>query len=105
MPFPFIPGGALLALAVLGGAMALFGVALRALDWTIDTARGSMLGGIVSGLRGWEQRQGKPDPGATPPSTQSSAPPQDELPPTEEIGAAAAVEVERVTSSRSHRAG
>jgi hypothetical protein len=54
MPFPFIPGGALLALAVLGGALAIFGVALKALDWTIDAARGSMLGGVVSGIRNWE---------------------------------------------------
>jgi hypothetical protein len=51
MAFPFIPGGLLLALAVLGGTMALFGLALKALDWTIDTARGSAVAGIVSGLR------------------------------------------------------
>jgi hypothetical protein len=54
MPFPFMPLGALLALAVLGGALAIFGVALKALDWTIDAARGSMLGGVISGIRDWE---------------------------------------------------
>lgn len=56
MPFPFLPAGVALALAVLGGALALFGLALKALDWTIDTARSSMLGGVVSGLRTWEAR-------------------------------------------------
>jgi hypothetical protein len=56
MPFPFLPVGVALALAVLGGALALFGLALKALDWTIDTAKGSMLGGVVSGLRTWDVR-------------------------------------------------
>lgn len=56
MPFPFFFGGAALALAVLGGALALFGLALKALDWTIDTAKGSMLSGIVSGMRNWDVR-------------------------------------------------
>lgn len=56
MPFPFFFGGAALALAVLGGALALFGLALKALDWTIDTAKGSMLSGIVSGMRDWDVR-------------------------------------------------
>ena len=55
MQFPFFPGGALLAIAVLGGAMALFGLALKALDWTIDGVKGSMLSGVVSGLRDWER--------------------------------------------------
>ena len=54
MPFPFIPGGAVLALAVLGGALVIFGAALKAMSWTIDAARGSMLGGMVSGIRDWE---------------------------------------------------
>jgi len=54
MPFPFFPGGLLLALAVLGAVMVLFGLALRALDWTIDATRGSAVVGIVSGLRDWQ---------------------------------------------------
>jgi len=54
MPFPFFPGGLLLALAVLGGTMVLFGLALKALDWTIDATRGSAVVGIVSGLRDWQ---------------------------------------------------
>ena len=56
MPFPFIPGGVILALSVLGGAIAIFGVALKALDWSIDGIKGSMLNGVVSGLRDWESR-------------------------------------------------
>ena len=54
MPFPFMPLGALLALAVLSAALAVFGAALKALDWTIDAARGSMLSGVVSGIRNWD---------------------------------------------------
>jgi hypothetical protein len=59
MPFPFIPGGLLLALAVLGGAIVLFGLALKALDWTIDAGRGSAVVSIVLGLRDW-QAPGEP---------------------------------------------
>ena len=54
MPFPFFPGGLILALVVLGGVMVLFGLALKALDWTIDATRGSAVIGIVSGLRDWQ---------------------------------------------------
>jgi hypothetical protein len=54
MPFSFIPGGLLLALAVLGGIFVLFGLALKAFDWTIDATRGTALVGIVSGLRDWQ---------------------------------------------------
>ena len=62
MQFPFMPFGALLALAVLGGALAIFGAALKALDWTIDAARGSMLGGVVAGIRNWELRSRRSTP-------------------------------------------
>ena len=48
MELPFVPAGLLLALAVLGGTLVLFGLALKALDWTIDASRDSALGGIVS---------------------------------------------------------
>jgi hypothetical protein len=72
MPFPFIPGGALLALAVLGGAFALFGLALKALDWTIDATRASMLNGVVSGMRDGERRSRRV---ARPISTATSTPP------------------------------
>jgi hypothetical protein len=60
MPFPFIPGGIVLALSVLGGAIALFGIALKALDWSIDSVKGSMLSGVVSGLRDWENGSRRP---------------------------------------------
>lgn len=53
MQLPFLPAGILLALAVLGGTFVLFGLALKALDWTIDASRDAALVGIVSGLRDW----------------------------------------------------
>jgi hypothetical protein len=53
MPFPFLPGGALLAIAVLGGALIVFGVALRAIDHAITASQRSMLPGLVSGFRTW----------------------------------------------------
>jgi hypothetical protein len=55
MPFPFIPGGLALALAVLGGAIALFGLGLKALDWGIDSTQRTVLPGIVSGIRDWQR--------------------------------------------------
>ena len=69
MPFPFFPGGALLAIAVLGGAMAVFGLALKALDWTIDGVKGSMLSGVVSGLRDWERGSQAPAASTGPPGS------------------------------------
>ena len=53
MPFPFLPFGAMLALAVLGGAFAAFALALRLLDRAGLTARRSIASGLVAGLRGW----------------------------------------------------
>jgi hypothetical protein len=53
MPFPFLPGGALLAIAVLGGALTVFGLALRAMDRTIAAGRRTILPGLVSGFRTW----------------------------------------------------
>jgi hypothetical protein len=94
MPFPFFPGGLLLALAVLGAVMVLFGLALRALDWTIDATRGSAVVGIVSGLRDWQmpgafsEGIARPVAGATP-----SDPAQD---PVEELVGPVA-DLERVT--------
>jgi hypothetical protein len=55
MPFPFLPGGALLALAVLGGALTIFGLTLRAMDKAITASRRSMLPGLVSGFRTWAE--------------------------------------------------
>jgi hypothetical protein len=70
MPFPFIPAGLLLAIAVLAITLVAFGLALKALDWSIDAARRSALAGIVTGLRSWEIQpptQAAPTP---PPSTE-----------------------------------
>ncbi len=57
MPFPFLPGGAILAIVVLVGALTIFGLALTAMDRaagrTLAGLRGSMLGGVVTGWRGW----------------------------------------------------
>ncbi len=80
MPFPFIPGGLALALAVLGGTMVLFGLALKALDWGIDSTRRTVLPGIVSGMRDWQRpaERGEQPVHAAIPSTD---------PPVEEPGA------------------
>jgi len=59
MPFPFLPVGAALALGVLVGAFAGFGLALRLVDRAALTARSSIAPGIVSGLRNWN-RQAQP---------------------------------------------
>jgi hypothetical protein len=71
MPFPFIPAGLLLAVTVLGTAIAAFGLALKAMDWSIDAARRSPLTGIVSGLRDWH--------GSPPTATDSPPPPPTEV--------------------------
>jgi hypothetical protein len=67
MPFPFLPGGAILAAAVLGGAFALFALLLRAIDRTATEIKGSFLPGVVSGLRGWSRpRDGRQVPERSP---------------------------------------
>ncbi len=57
MPFPFLPGGAILAVAFLVGVLTLFGLGLRLMDRAIrrvaSDVRDSMVPGIVAGLRGW----------------------------------------------------
>jgi hypothetical protein len=53
MPFPFLPWGVLLATAVLGGALIVFGLVLRAMDHAVTASRRSMLPGLVSGFRTW----------------------------------------------------
>ena len=57
MPFPFLPAGLVLAVAVLGGAFAGFGLALKLIDRTALTARTSIAPGIVTGLRNWSHQQ------------------------------------------------
>ncbi|MBA2717915.1 MAG: hypothetical protein H0U52_01555 [Chloroflexi bacterium] len=60
MPFPFLPGGAILGAAVLMGALAIFWLALVAMDRAAGRAaaglRDSPLAGIVSGWRSWAPR-------------------------------------------------
>jgi hypothetical protein len=53
MPFPFLPWGALLASVVLGGALIVFGLVLRAVDHAVTASRRSVLPGLVSGFRTW----------------------------------------------------
>lgn len=72
MQLPFLPAGLLLALAVLGGTLVLFGLALKALDWTIDASRDTALVGIVSGLRDWRMT-GEPDDATAPASAVDDA--------------------------------
>jgi hypothetical protein len=66
MPFPFIPAGAALALAVLGGAFTLFWLLVRLLDRTATSARDAALSardavapGLVAGLRTWGRGAGE----------------------------------------------
>lgn len=79
MPFPFLPGGAILAVAVLVGALTIFGLALVALDRaagrTIVGLRGSIIPGIVTGWRDWAPPR-PPDPSARarPPSGALASP-------------------------------
>lgn len=68
MQLEFLPAGLLLGLAVLGGTLVLFGLALKALDWTIDASRDSALVGIVTGLRDW-RRTAESDDATAPPTT------------------------------------
>jgi hypothetical protein len=81
MPFPFMPAGLLLAVTVLGTAMAAFGLALKAMDWSIDAVRRSPLTGIVSGLRDWQAspptRTGSPP--SSPAEVEESVAPLDTL--------------------------
>jgi hypothetical protein len=58
MPFPFLPGGVLLAIAVLGGAFFVFGLVLRAMDHAVAASRRSMLPGLISGFRTWASARG-----------------------------------------------
>jgi len=55
--FPFLPGGALVAIAALGTVLASFGLTMRLLDRAALELRGSMLPGMVEGLRDWADGQ------------------------------------------------
>jgi hypothetical protein len=70
MPFPFLPGGLLLSITVLGTAMVAFGIALKALDWSIDATRRTALAGIVRGFRNWQSDPDEPPAPTAPSSTE-----------------------------------
>jgi hypothetical protein len=93
MSFPFLPGGAVLALAVLAGALAVFGAALKALNWTIDAARGSMLNGVVAGMRNWDGGSRR----SSPESPRGPAAPASDGPEVVDIAAEPAIDLQRVT--------
>lgn len=94
MPFPFYPIGALVAGAVLLGALTVFVAALMAMDRAVSRASGaagSVVSGLVSGVRGWSAGQ---TPDVDRPSA-SSATPDDGS-----IEAAPPIAVDRVRSRR-----
>jgi hypothetical protein len=53
MPFPFLPGGAIVAATVLGGAIVGFAAAMMALDRAGSRIFGAVVSGVVAGARGW----------------------------------------------------
>jgi hypothetical protein len=83
MPFPFLPGGVLLAIAVLGGAFFVFGLVLRAMDHAVAASRRSVLPGLVSGFRTWASAR----------ETDRGVEPQSPAPPLPAAGTAADVEI------------
>ena len=86
MPFPFLPAGLLLAVAVLGGAFAIFALALRLIGRAAITARDSIAPGIVAGLRTWSQpRQSRPDPASFADVVDLPQPPDDLPQPPEDV--------------------
>jgi hypothetical protein len=105
MPFPFIPGGVLLALSVLGGAIALFGLGLKALNWSIDGVKGSMLSGVVSGFRDWESRSQRRTRRVSPFSTEgpSGTAPESMMADDVDASGTAQVTLERVHPSEASR--
>jgi hypothetical protein len=66
MPFPFLPGGALLAIGVLSGAYLVFAAAIKASDRALSGLRGSMLPAVVSGLRTWRDATATPSAPSSP---------------------------------------
>ena len=53
MPFPFYPIGALVASAILAGALTLFVAAMMAINRAVSRATGAVDSGLVSGIQGW----------------------------------------------------
>ena len=53
MPFPFLPWGIVTAGIVLGGMVGLFMVVAHLLDQAASEVAGTMLPGLVRGVRQW----------------------------------------------------
>jgi hypothetical protein len=85
MPFPFLPGGVLLAIGVLSGAYVVFAVAIRATDRALSGLRSSMLPTVVSGLRTWRESSPVIAASTSPASGVSQALPQAAAPGGAEI--------------------
>ena len=104
MPFPFLPGGIVLALAVLGGAFAVFGLALRAMDRAWLGARNTMAVGLVAGMRQWSTARREPEghlsssPASPDDGLERDEGPADEGP--EEVDGPSDLALERVRRSR-----
>jgi len=64
MPFPFMPGGAIVAAAILGVTLTIFVWAQMAIDRAAPRAADSVVSGLVSGLRGWSTERSYGSAGA-----------------------------------------
>lgn len=95
MQLAFFPVGALLAVAVLGATLAVFGLALNAMDRAYGAARSSMLPSLVAGLRDWAPPSMAADPGSPGALAGPLVPPRDARP-----GTPSAATIEEVASGR-----
>jgi hypothetical protein len=57
MPFPFLPGGAIVAAAVLFSAIAAFVAAMMAMDKAATRVFGGVVSGVVAGARRWGRNE------------------------------------------------
>jgi hypothetical protein len=57
MPFPFLPGGAIVAAAVLFSAIAAFVAAMMAMDKAATRVFGGVVAGVVAGARRWGRNE------------------------------------------------
>lgn len=66
MPFPFLPWGIVTAGIVLGGMVGLFMVVAHLLDQAASEVAGTMLPGLVRGVRQWSDGRSAALPGLSP---------------------------------------
>ena len=57
MPFPFLPGGAIVAAAVLFSAIAAFVATMMAMDKAATRVFGGVVSGVVAGARRWGRNE------------------------------------------------